>query len=243
MFDENISLSEILKILPGFALFPFSIYLAWKKFGFNVAAHFSVGGSNLNARRLDDIVLTNHKDRPVTIFSIHASNEKSMITWEVEKFSPPIILKPYETVSIKTSEYSAMYLNGQKYNIEYSFDISIWLDTERGMRRCNKPKNIRDPLCIVDGKYSKVSKTRQSFNGVVYDDRALYAISYYDKKVNDLRTGIVLRGGVITGEWAYRINMVSKDFLNSKESVKDYLNQAGFGDFYEFFVVDKLDDL
>ena len=102
-------IKEILKIMPGALLFPFSLYFFWKKIYHKVYVSFTVGHYKLSATRIESLVLSNLKDKPLPIFSIYAVIDRD-ISIQVQKFDPPLILKGLESLSIKTDPVSAYYI-------------------------------------------------------------------------------------------------------------------------------------
>ena len=116
MCELVFSIQEFLKVIPGLVIFPLSFHLAWKKIGSDkVSCSITIRFNKISASRISAVTLSNHKDRPLTIFGIQAVIEND-ITYTIESFDPPITLKPLETITIKTNPYSSLYMGLEKWN-------------------------------------------------------------------------------------------------------------------------------
>ncbi len=237
--DLYFSIQEFLKIVPGLAIFPFSMYLAWKKLGTSVSASYSVSHENTVEPRLDRIVLTNHKDRPLTVFSIHAVIS-SEITYEIDKFDPPIVLKALETVRIDTTPYSSLHIGRDAYRPDFtSFqDMSLYLCVPGRIVRCARLETPGSIQLASRAGYRVAAKHISRFNDRIYNADARYAITY--KLGSNIETAIVDKSGFIARGWNFRINKIPIESMVSEESVSKYLESAGFDRASDWYAVDSL---
>ena len=235
------SLQEFLKLVPGLAILPFSLYLAWKKLGASVSASYSVRHENTVEPRLDTIVLTNHKDKPLTVFSIHAviANE---ITYEVEKFDPPIVLKALESVRVETTPYSSLHIGEQSYRPDIAaFDqVTLYLCVPGRIVRCQEINTPGSMHLASRADYRIASKGTNRFNDCVYNEDARFAVTY--KLGSNIATAIVDKGGSIVRGWHFRVNMVPPESMMNAVAVRKYLESKGFDRASDWFAVDSLND-
>lgn len=239
MSDLVFSLQELLKIVPGLAIFPLSFYLAWKKLGISVSASYAVRHELTLEDRLSPILLTNHKDRPLAIFAIHAVIDRE-ISYQVEKFEPPLILKALESISIDPRPYSDLSFGAESYKPQFRAPhlVELYLVLSSSVIRCKqgRPPTLGE-LTHLSG-YRIASKQTNTFNSLVYNNEAAYAITY---KMNAMiKTAIIDRSGFICRGWNYRINMIPPEAMRDRSTVRAYLEVAQFDKASEWFAVDDL---
>jgi len=241
MNDLVFSLQEFLKIVPGIVIFPLSFYLAYKKIGASVSCSISYSISRVSANQFKDIVLANNKDKPITIFEIRAVINKD-ITFSVEEFNPPIILKPLETISISAKPYSSLYIEERQWEPKLFSDgqIDIYLSTPAGIIKC---KRIPHPSTTAFKKLSHLNhaaKVTKKFNGIVYsDEKAAYAITY--KSGTDIKTAIIDVSGFITGDWDYKYNQVKPEHMISVEGIREFIKISKADLVFTIYGVDRLE--
>lgn len=231
---------EGLKVLPGILLFPFSIYFAWKKIGHNVGVSFSYGASTFEALRITSIVFTNKKDKPLPIFSAFLRLHKDVVV-PVEKFDPPIVLKGLEVVQVETAPFSTYYLGDEKFELssELLREAEFFLVTAFGTIQCEIVGTGSDVGYAYQNDMSLAVKSTRTFNGRVYNEHALYAISYLIE--GKQRTAFVARSGYIGEEWDFRYNYVPKDLLSSTAGIEEFLKRCGYDKLFKGIAVDTLE--
>lgn len=233
------SIQEFFKLVPGLVIFPLSFYLAWKKLGTNVSASYSVRHQKTVEPRLDSVVLTNHKDRPLTVFSIHAvvANE---IIYEVEEFDPPIVIKALESIRIETTAYSSLHVGGDSYRPDSAGfnEVTLYLCVPGRVVRCSHIDTPSSLRLVSQLGCRMARKQTNRFNHQVYNDDAKFAITY--KLGSVLETVIVDKSGFIGRGWNFRVNMVPPEFMVSTGTVRNYLESEGFDRASDWFNVDIL---
>lgn len=238
MCDLVFSVQEFLKIVPGLVLFPFTVYLAWKKVGVNVTASISSRHERAVASRISEVVLINLKDKPITVFGIYAvCNEK--IYWEIDRYDPPIVLKSLESTRIETKPYSTLRLGAEKYNPDFLSDkIQIVLVTPHKVVKCKMvthPDLMRIPALA---SYQNALKHTQQYNDIVYNEFAAYAINYVlDSKII---TAIVDCSGFICCNWKFHFNAIPPEALKTEKELRKYLEAVEFEKMTKWFSVEKL---
>lgn len=239
MCELVLSLQEFLKIVPGLAIFPLSFYLAWKKLGTNVAASITFGFDRTTASRITCVDLSNMKDRPIAIYAIHVVVNKS-ITYEVDKFEPPLILKALESLRIETKPYSRLRLGADAYEPDFvrPNKIDIYLVLADSLIKCRTVDHSSLLPIKKLGKYQKAGKETESFNGVIYNEHAAFAVTY--KQDGQIKTAIIDSSGFIGRGWDFKFNMIPPTSMSTAEQVKKLLEEAGLGRYVEVFFVDDL---
>lgn len=236
MCELVLSVQEFLKIVPGMVLFPLSFYLAWKKLGTKVIASITLGTDRITASRITCVDLSNIKDRPIAIYSIYAV-VNDVISYEIDRFEPPIILKPLESLRIETKPFSSLWLGAEKYELDIAGNnnITIHLIISNGIIKCRKGSH---PCFLPNRKYLNykiASKEVKKYNNIVYGDNVVYAIIYSQK--SQTKTAFIDTSGLISQEWGFAFNMIPQESMLSKDHVKQKLEEACFDKLVDFFDV------
>jgi hypothetical protein len=234
-----LSTQEFLKILPGLAIFPFTFYLAWKKIGYLVTGSITTTHQRTSAPRISNLVLVNHKDRPIPIYALQAvvSGRK---TFTIEEFNPPLILKPLESISIDTQPYSSLDFSDGPWkpalSLEDKIDIFLITGDKTVKVDIESHPNIRRLQAFLS--FDHGTKATFKFNEKVYNKDVIYAISYKDG--NEKRTAFVDISGLILEDWDYSFNRLPPEALLSKGAVYECLKRAGFADIVTILGIDPL---
>ncbi len=224
MHDLVFSVQEFLKLVPGIAIFPLSFYLAWKKIGSSISCSVKWQSSRISANRISNVVITNNKDKPVTIFEIIGIYENH-IYFIIEEFKSPMILKSLETTSITTSHYSNLDLPDGNWEIEPSHanKFQIYLSTPDGLIKCKlKIDPVYQKNKMLD-EYIFASKMTRTFNGIAYNNKAAYAVTFPSGQ--STKTVIIDTSGFIVGAEELGCNLISVANMASAESVSSFLQQ------------------
>lgn len=232
-------MQEFLKIVPGIAIFPLSFYLAWKKIGESVSCSVTMSTSRISAGRVSAVVVTNHKDKPITIFEIQAVSDND-ITFVVEKFDPPLVIKALETVTIDTKPYSMLLVGGDKWEPGFvaSHKIDIYLVTPGKTIKCKMVSHPTLDKISEFKKYRQAAKVNKIYNGIAYNENAKYAITYKDGE--GVKTAIVDVSGFINGEWRFRYNMIPTEHMTSVDGVREFLRVSRAAEALQIYGVDPL---
>jgi len=239
LYDLVFSAQEVLKVLPGVILLPFSLYFAYRKIGQKVSVSYSIRYSRTSAPRIGEVSITNLKDKPLTIFSMHAVIDKDIVI-PVEEFAPPVVLKALESTRIETTPYSMTHIGDDKLlpNFSSAKFIEIYIISNHGSIKCKTetPPGISSITSFRNKRMA--TRSTYKFNDKVYNDRAKYAITYVlDSK---RLTAIVDDGGFIGEDWDFQYNQIPDTHMASKEKVVDALNACGFDKYSKRFHVDEL---
>lgn len=239
MCDLVFSIQEFLKLVPGLVIFPFSLYFAWKRIGNKISASISSSHEITMASRISSVVVRNMKEKPLTIFAIYAvvNNE---VYFQVEKFEPPIIVRPLEAIKIDTRPYSCLSLGIEKYEPRFlpSKGIEIYMVLAQKVIKCKMVSHPDTAAIPAFRKYRLATKEVRTFNGLVYNDDAAYAIMY---RVNsEIKTAIVDRSGIILRNWDFWFNAIPQEHMKNEMDLKNYLGSVEFDKATEWFGVHAL---
>lgn len=180
----------------------FAIYFAYKKIGNKVSVQYSIGGRNFTPSHIEEVVLSNKKDKPVNIYAIHAVFHNDL--WlELDKYSPPKILKPYESLSLSMNPYTSLNVGSDKYEPDF-MNAEIYIESDEKVIKCES--RYRTNLL---NKYNKVSVNICSHNGFVYDESVAYILVYNID--SNLKTAFISKSGYIGNEWELTPSYLKKD--------------------------------
>lgn len=188
----------------------FAIFFAWRKIGYKVNVTYDITLAGTSEARINNMVFQNKKDKPLSIYKIFAVFDKNYCL-EVYKCSPPLILKPYESISVETEEYSYLSVGEDRYSPEF-WDAEIYVESDDKIIKCRAK-----PHKTLAFDYMKISKTINRFNDVVYTDNVAYILVYAINNVD--KTAFLYDSGVILHEWDFHFNGIK--FSGEKLEVDD----------------------
>lgn len=191
----------------------FSIFIAWGKFGRKVLVSYSVVSEGFSSARISNIVLQNKKDRPICIYSIHAVFEND-IWLELEKFNPPRVLKSFETVGIKTSEYSATTVGNNSYHPDFLGHVEIYIETEKDLMLCQRQRKVNK---LKD--HTQACKDTVKFGEFVFDETVSHILDYFYNGKSHV--AFIHKSGYIGNEWKFGVNHLGSEA--SDESIKTFM--------------------
>ncbi|HUH42243.1 MAG TPA: hypothetical protein VLZ29_03930 [Sulfurimonas sp.] len=223
-------IKELMTITTGLAATGFSFYFAWQKIGKSVKASYSIYGKTLSAIRLNDIIISNYKNRPIEIYSIQATIDDKYLV-EVERFDSPIILKSLETIKIKTTPLSDWYCNNDDINMSNLLsdgNITLYITTNTKIIKC---KTLKHETMIFSKKFKNfkyIYKHTAKYNDIVYTKDVLYAINYLENNIQ--KTVFVFKGGLMS-DTILGFNGLPEELLISKNKLKEYYKSKGLNVF------------
>ena len=180
----------------------FAIYFAYKKIGNRVTAQYSFGGESFTPFHITEVVLSNKKDKPVNIYAIHAVFHNDL--WlELDKYSPPKVLKPYESLSLSMTPYSSLKVGSDVYEPDF-MSAEIYIESDDKVIKCES--RYRPDLLE---KYSRVFVKRCSYNGFVYDETVAFILVYIID--NSMKTAFIHKSGYIGNEWEFSPNHLGEN--------------------------------
>jgi len=211
----------------------FAIYFAFQKIGNSVSASYEVSMELFSAEYISKVILSNKKDKTISVWSMHAVVNKDM-QLELNKFDPPLILKAYETIAISLPKYSELYLGNDKFLPEFmTNDIRLHIDIGDKLLACKDEKKKPDTLKY----FSQIGKRGVYFNGHIYNDHVIHILCYYyDEKPH---TAFIDKSGIIGNEWGFSYNNIGKADASS-DDVREFLENSGLSDIFTNYLCYKV---
>lgn len=217
---ENNLLSFIdIKVLILIITASLAIYYFFQKIQKKVVAQFITSWEMFSEPYISKLVVTNKRDNTLAIWSAHATIYED-IRIELETFDIPLILKPYETISISLPKYSTLLLNDQEYKPNYSFESTkIYLDIGTKFLACESEVK-KDIL----HHYREAQKYTSVFNGHVFNKDVSYILVY--SLEGKAYTAFFSSNGAIGNEWEFAPNHIGTNV--NVEEIKSMLRQFGY---------------
>lgn len=240
---DSITLENIRNILvsiPGIILGGFSLYFAHQKIGEKIFVSYSIGHSRITENRISELEFINKKNKPISIFSIHAVIDNHVVV-DIDKFKIPIILKPLESLHIETPAFSALYLGGERYKAEYGppYNVDIYIVNDTKKIKCITINHPSISAFFDFEHFINTTKSIKKFNGKVYNENVKFAITYrFDSQEY---TALVEDWGFIAEGWNFKYNQIPPEYMSSKDKVKEYLTLVGYDKFFDALHVDDID--
>jgi len=202
----------------------FTIHFALKKVGNKVTVLSTHTKSLYTADYISNVVITNKKDKALNVWSLHALIEKQY-QLELDKFDPPLILKPYESISISLPCYSTASIGSDEF--EYNLinqHLELYIDIGDKLLKCNNQTKKNLLNC-----FTHISKQVSRFNGHIFNDRVSYILAYH---YNDNLYTAFICGGMITNEWDFNPSHLGNKDFSSKE-IEEFIISFGFGNLFD----------
>jgi hypothetical protein len=222
----------------GLVALPFTIYFGWKRIGYRVAASYSWRSGGLVASGISNITLINMKDRPLAIFGIHAVMEG--LSFSLKELNPPLILKGLEATTVEIDAVSGWRLGVEPYKWDLPqgrhANIDIYLSTATRTVKCRRESPPSAMTFALSRELRPVIQETTRFNGVIYNEKARYALTYIDSGVE--KTSIIDLAGII--HWDQAINGLRLEDMKTADTVRDALVKCGIGSAIAPFAVDDI---
>lgn len=211
----------------------FALFFYSKKFGNNVHVTYSVISQANSHTRISDLIFQNKKDKPVSIYRIIAVLDKSYYL-EIKECSPPLILKPYESISVETEPFSHLSINADRYFPDY-FKADIYIESDEEIIKC-KARAHKDHSYNFD----KITKTTKKFNDIVYNDYVAYILVYTVNSVE--KTAFISDNGVISEEWNLLYNRIKGSQKNIQADEIILFLEQNYSKIIGMYILYKIDD-
>lgn len=177
----------------------FTVFFAWRKIGDKINVTYTITSGGSSHTRINSIVFQNKKDKPLSIYKIVAVFDKNYYL-AIHKCSPPLILKPYESINVETEEFSHLSVGEDRYFPEF-WQAEIYIESDDKIIKCNAK-----PHKTLAFNYTEILKTTKKFNNIVYNDYVTYILVYSVNKID--KTAFLYDSGVIKHEWDFYYNRI-----------------------------------
>jgi len=209
-----------------------AIYFGFQKITNKVIARYTASMNLFSSEYISNVVLINKRDKVVSICSLNAVFEKNY-SLELNTFDPPLILKPYESISISLPKFTSLSIANDAYHPDYiGGKLDLYIDTGVKIIKCQKQYTSND-LNV----FTKVSKHTSSFNGHVYNKSVKYFISYFYDRKN--YTAFVTESGIIDNEWNFSPNNFGQKNI-TPQKIDHFLKYHHFDKLFSNYVIFKV---
>ena len=209
--------------------FSYALYFYHTKIGFKLTASYSVSSDMYTESQISKIIISNHKDKTIPIWSIYAVIDNDI---KIELFKPeePLIVKYGEAVSLAPKKYTHLIVNGDKFEPEFfSNKIDIYVNVGNKIVKC---KDVRIKDNVLKNLTSS-TQIRRVFDGHLYNDQVEYILVYFLDGVK--RTAFIDCHGFIGNEWSLAPNSFGDAEITPK-LIETTLNDYGYNQMFSNFV-------
>lgn len=237
-FTSSIFVFLDLYVRPFFFFFAsgFAIYFSYLKLSSDrLEVSYSVISRLFSAERISNLVIQNKRDKVVIVYSVSAVFDNNRYL-ELIRFNKPLVIKPFECVSIEAEEYSYLCVDEDKRNLDY-FNCDIVIESNRKLIKCVSSR--RESL---HSKYKVITKVKNSFSDFVYDKSVKYIFLYHEFGDSGRgKVAFISKDGFIGNEWDFSFNHLggcatADQFLSAIKSddVKDRIRSFTLFEVDEF---------
>lgn len=214
-------------ILSAFAALV-AFYFAYQKITVKVLARYTVSFQRFSSSYISEVVLTNMRNNTVVIWKIYAVLYRD-IQVVLDEPKPPLILKPYETLSISPPKYTSLTIGPDEYKPDFwDNNTEIFIETNTGIIPCKVKFQEKHML-----PYRQTQKHTRFFGEHVYNDNVKFILAYYFE--GKQYTAFITPNGFIGHEWNFGINKIGMEEV-VLDDIKNLLNNHGFGDVFSNFL-------
>jgi hypothetical protein len=216
-------ISEFLKLVPGVILLPISFIIGWKKIGHRATISYSLVHENFQAPRLNNLLLTNLKDKPLIVHALYADVEHHALL-KIKEFETPLVVKGLESTVIETDPVSSYCIARTSYDPPLSDIKAVYVVTTGKRFRC-LIDNTPTLYSIAKGdQYKEIKAKTFSYLGLTFDSHVRYGLSF--EVAGERYASLVGQSGFIGGNWPFGANMLMPEDMKSPESVKQALDSV-----------------
>lgn len=213
-FNDIRNIAAILGVVIG-------VTTASKKWGSKAIYFATVGASSNSPASITSLSITNLKDKPLIIYEINVLFKTSNSYFRLQKFDPPLVIKGLEATSFEPEKYSELEIEPNPF-LELNLKIDLILITESSAIKCKTAKSPESIVFRKMKKYKSVTTSRKKFNKKTYSKNTELALVYMFDGAQ--RTSFLLRTGFICDDWPFRTNMLPKESMQSRETIKEAIN-------------------
>jgi hypothetical protein len=202
----------------------FTIYFAYERFGTKVKATYTFGMTDVLEPQVTSVTLINYKNRPLAIFEIFAVFDGNVVG-QLQKFTPPLVLKPLEALSVAI-EPCSFYMLGEKQYVLDRTSATIHLALENKTYEC-KLADVSMMMDVVRKKrLAPLTRVENRHNGDIYGPQVKYVVTYRNGK--EIKRAFMTKHGHIAGDdWPFEYNAVPPADAATREAVYQALGRQG----------------
>ncbi|MFA0260966.1 hypothetical protein AB4497_00660 [Vibrio cyclitrophicus] len=207
----------------------FTVYFARQRIGDKLTVTYQVSLGSYADEQIKKLVISNRKDKTVSIWSIYAVIEND-IKFEVHKPDIPIILKAGESVSVMPDNYSYLNLNGDRFKPKFMFGkMDFYMNLGNRVVKCIDEKVKNDVL----NSLPTATQVTISLDGHIYNERVRFILIYFFDGVK--RLAYFEDNGFIGHEWEKSPNHMGSSGYDAND-IKVMLEHYGYDKMFSNFV-------
>lgn len=207
----------------------YALYFYHAKIGFKLTASYVVSGDKYSDTQISKLIVSNKKDKPVVIWSIHLVLDNDI---KIDLYRPqePVVLKAKESVAITIDKYAYLTVGSDRIQPNFlSQQIDFYINTGNNLVKCQH-EEIRDSFLL---DMTQATINRPTFDGHIYNDSVLYILIYIlDGKKH---TAFIDVNGFIGNEWG-RVPNNFGDHVITPELIQSMLTDYGYDEFFSNYV-------
>ncbi len=207
----------------------YALYFYHTKIGFRLSITYEVSGDAYTDSQITKLVVSNHKDKTVPIWSIYAVLEND-VKVEVYKPAEPVVLKSGESISIAPEKYTSLSIGGDHFEPHFfTRNVDFYINVGNKFVKC-KDRKFKDSFLE---KIPQAHKTRMLFDGHLYNENVNYILVYFlDGKKH---TAYIDRRGFIGHEWGLAPNNFGQATV-TPELIENMLEHYGYTSIFSNYV-------
>ena len=182
----------------------------------------------LSSPYIDEILLINHKDKKVPIFSVPLFTKSSLII-ELKRFEIPLIMEANDSTTIMIDPVSSYTIEGKDTTLDYE-DVSkgkiILQVSNRKYVYCRPIGSHRMDFHMRFGKFTKINIVRNLFHGIVYDKSTRFEV-ILNKGLEEFKIVIQNDGFAFSKNKAIPIYSLPKEYIVSSDKLIEYYKLWG----------------
>lgn len=208
--------------------FVITAYFTFQKIGNKVSITYQTGASRYSDEQIIKIVISNKKDKTISIWSIDAIIEND-IKFSVYAPNAPLILKSGESISIAPKQYSNLSLNGEQFAPNFLFGkIDFYANIGNEIIRC-----IPDRITSNHNTtYRVATKSSISIEGHLYNESVRFILIYYYE--NKKKIAFIEDCGFIGNEWGMTPNFIEPGY--TAIDIQAMLENYGYNNMFTNYV-------
>ena len=211
--------------------FCFTVYFSFQKLTTKVTAEYSISGSTFLENYISDMVLTNKRDKPICIWAIYAVFDKDKLL-EMDKFNPPKVLKPYESIGISLPKFTKLYIESDNFEVNYNFEnTEVYLDIGDKFVKCDSEYR-KNSL----SHFNKIRKVTFRFGDNVYSENVDFILQYvFQEKTY---TAFIHASGFIGNQWSFAPNHLGGNA--TVKNIESLIENDGFKELFSNYLCYKV---
>lgn len=212
----------------------FAIYFACQKLQVKACVSFSMQSDRLYGTYISQLVISNKRDNiiPIALIKLEVIGSG---TFTLVEFSPPLVLKGYESQGVDIPKYSTLYSDVGEIELDPFKIPLLHLITMSG-----KEINCEIESHITERDFNNIiTKFVNKFNDIVLTDKMAFIFSY--KLEGNEKNLIIDRRGMFYENNPFPFNYIDTTRTQIVEQIKDYITNTGYHEWFDNYMLFSVD--